>query len=93
MNSLFEGIEDKASVHGSADAPTDNIAGKNVDYESDIDKARPRRNIGEISNPQLVGPIGFEVPIDFIEGTLGRLIANRCFYWLTTDSTFQAHAF
>jgi hypothetical protein len=48
VNGLFQSIEDKAGMGRSADPPADNIAGINVDDESDINHSGPCRDIGEV---------------------------------------------
>lgn len=65
---LFQGIKNEVCTHRSADPPTDDTAGKNVNDKGDIDESLPGRGVGEIRDPQLVWPIRFELPIGPVQG-------------------------
>ena len=52
----------------------------------------PRRDIGEVRDPQRVRPRCLELPIDVIERARRRLAAHRRADRLPTDDALQAHA-
>src|SRR4029079_13795835 len=54
-------------------APPDNAAREDVDDKPDVDEAAPRRHVGEIGEPQLIGPGRGELAVDEI----GRSIRMR----------------
>ncbi|MGF6936755.1 hypothetical protein OKW41_005917 [Paraburkholderia sp. UCT70] len=73
---LFKCIQNEASSHRRTDAPTDNPSGKHVDHERHVEPALPRRDIGEIKNPELVWPVCPDLPVDPIQRARGRRIGN-----------------
>src|SRR4029077_4556896 len=91
MQSLFESIEHKAGVCRSRNPPADNAPGEGIDDKGDIDEAHPGRDIGEVRDPQRVWPRGLELPVDVVERARCRLVADRGFDRLATDSTLQTH--
>jgi hypothetical protein len=44
-----------------------NAAAEHVNDEGDIDPALPGRDVGEVRDPQLIGPISPELPVDAIK--------------------------
>jgi hypothetical protein len=64
-------------LSSSAPTPTHDAAGKYVYDKSDIDKARPRRDVDGVGNPQWIRPEGLELPIDLIDRTPRAVIADR----------------
>lgn len=69
---LLQAIPNEVSTPWMTDAPADDAAGKNVDNESNIDKARPSENIGEVGTPQLIRLFRLEL----VAGPILR--ARRC---------------
>ena len=59
-----EGIDDERGGHGAAGLPSDEAAREHVDDEGDVDDARPRRAVGEVGDPELVGGGGQELSFD-----------------------------
>src|SRR3546814_12562576 len=53
-------------MHGTADTPAHNPAGKYVNDEGHIQPALPGRYIGTIRHPQLIGTVGIELAIDIV---------------------------
>jgi len=56
--------------------PADEEAAEGIHDEGHIDKARPGRHVGEIGDPQLVGPAGREVPLHQVGGSDGGRIGR-----------------
>src|SRR3954471_22411751 len=73
------------------DTPADDTPRKNVDDEGDIDKTGPRRDVGKVGHPQGVRTRRIELPIDAIERTRGRRIADCGSDRLAPHHPLQAH--
>lgn len=56
VHSLLQRVQDEARMRRFRHAPADDAAGEHVDDESDIDEARPCRDIGEIRDPECSAP-------------------------------------
>ena len=67
VQGLFECVEHEVCVHGTALAPTHDAAAEHVNDEGDIDPALPGRDVGEVRDPQLIGAISPELPVDAIK--------------------------
>ena len=65
--------------------------GKGVDDKGDIDEASPRRDAGKVRPPQGVRARCPELPIDAIERTRGRCIADCGPDCLTPHDPLQTH--
>src|ERR1700751_6353627 len=65
--------------------------GKSVDDKGDIDEASPRRDIGKVGYPQSIRARCPELPIDAIERTRGRRIADCGPDRLAPHDALQAH--
>ena len=76
----------------SAGAPPDNTTSIGVYHEGHIDKARPGADIGEVGDPECVGPWRMELPVDVIQWARRGLIGNRRPDCLATYNAVQAHA-
>jgi hypothetical protein len=61
---LLQRIEHELGVHGAADAPADDVAGKHIDDEGDVHEPLPGRDIREVGDPELIRALGHELPID-----------------------------
>jgi hypothetical protein len=72
----FKCVQNEVCSHRRTDAPTDNPPGEHVDHEGHIEPALPRRDIGEIKNPELVWPVCPELPVDPIQRARSRRIGN-----------------
>src|SRR5690606_8425482 len=64
---LLQGIEHEVGLHGTADAPAHDTTGKYVNYEGHIQPALPGRHVREVRHPQLIGPVGLELPIHVVQ--------------------------
>lgn len=71
---LLQRIEHEVGSHGAADPPADNAPGKQVNHEGHVEPTLPGRNVSKVRHPQLVRPIGFELPIHTVKRTGCRLI-------------------
>ena len=71
--------------------PADDAPGEGVDDEGDVDEAGPGRDVGEVRHPQDVRPRRLELPVDPIERTRGRRIADRGPHPLAAHDALQAH--
>ena len=60
---MFERVDDEGRGHGARRLPADEAPGVDVDDESDVDDPRPGRAVGEVRDPQLIGPGGGEVAL------------------------------
>jgi hypothetical protein len=67
MQRLLQRIEHEVGVHGTAHPPTHDASGDDVNDQGDIQPALPGRRIGEIRDPQPIGALGLELPIDPIQ--------------------------
>jgi hypothetical protein len=67
MNGLFQGIQHKAGMCRSADAPAHDVTGIDVDDEGDIDHPCPCRNIGKVRHPQPVGSRCMKLAVNVIK--------------------------
>ena len=87
---LLQRIEHEVRVHGTADAPAHDASGKHVDNEGDVQPALPGRDIGEVRDPQLIGTLSLELPIDPIQRASCFAVADRGAHHLATHDTAQA---
>ena len=51
MESLLQRVEHEACMRCPRGTPADDATDIDVDYEGDVDEARPRRDIGEVGHP------------------------------------------
>ena len=72
---LLQSIQDKAGVSGARHPPAHDAASEGVEDEGHIDEALPRRDIGEIRDPQGIRTRCLELPI-YPVGRLSRLRAG-----------------
>ncbi len=89
---LFKRIEHEIGTHRTDHPPADDPAGKHVDDEGDMDKSLPSGHIREIGHPQLIGPIGLELPIHPILRTRRRRIGEGGAHHLAAPDPLQAQA-
>ena len=86
-----EGVEHEARVRRARYAPADDATGVGVDDERDVDEALPRRDVGEVRDPQHVRPWRPELAINVIERTGRGAIAHRRAYTAAADHSLQSH--
>ena len=56
--------------------PSNNTAAPNIEHDSEVQKAAPGRDVRDVSDPQLVGTVGLELPVDDrMEGTSATVTA------------------
>ena len=60
---LLQRVEHEVGVHRAADPPADDAPGEDVDDEGHVQPALPGRDVGEVRDPQLVRPLGPELPV------------------------------
>ena len=75
---------------GSALAPTHDAAAEHVNDEGHIDPALPGRDVGEVRDPQLIGPISPELAIDPIKRARHLRISHGGALCLASAHTLQA---
>jgi hypothetical protein len=98
-NRSLQGSQHELVTQVRLHGPADNLARPHIEYDRQIQKASPRRNIGDVSNPQLIWAAGLELPIDQIrrEQRIDRAVNPHItlrHHALKPCSTHQAcHAF
>ena len=70
-------VEHQVSPHVRRDLPADDHAGEHVDQEREVHTSLPGAQVGQIANPQPVGPIGGEVPVDEVWALVSLGIGGR----------------
>jgi hypothetical protein len=75
VQGLLQRIEHEVRAHRTAHAPAHDAPGEHVDDEGHVQPALPGRDIGEVRYPQLVRPLGLELPVDPIQRA--RRLAHR----------------
>jgi hypothetical protein len=89
VQGLLQGIAHDVGSGRARNRPADHDAGEDVDDEGDINKALPGANVGDVADPQGMGPSRRDLAIDPIERTGRRLVADRRFDRPTTHHPFQ----
>ena len=89
---LLQRIQNEIGAYRTTDAPADDPAGKDTDDEGDIDKTCPGGNVGEIRDPELIRPVCLELPIDPIQRTRCRGVAEGGSHRLAAPHAPQAKA-
>ena len=87
VDRLLEGVEHKAGMCRPAHPPAHDIAGVDVDHEGHLDKPGPRRDVGEVRNPQHVRRRCMELAVDLVERARRGLVAYRRLDRLAADHT------
>jgi hypothetical protein len=59
-------IEDEFSAQVISHCPADDATAEDVQDDGKIQKSGPRRNVGDVGDPDLIWSIGAEVPLDEI---------------------------
>src|SRR5665213_2000523 len=80
----IERFEDEFGAQVVGHSPTDDATAEHVEYDSQVEKAGPRWDIGDIGNPELIRTVGAEVSIDKIRSRASVAIAHR------RDDTFSS---
>ena len=92
LERLLQGIQNEVGAHRTTDSPADDPAGKDIDDEGDIDEPRPRGNMGEIGDLELIRPIRLELAMDPILRTRRGRIAEGGSHHLAAHRPPQAEA-
>ena len=87
---LLQRVEHEVGVHRTAHPPADDAPGEHVDDEGHVQPALPGRDVGEVRHPELIRPLGLELPIDPVQRARRRWIADRRAHDLAADHTAQA---
>jgi len=74
-----------------ADAPADDLAGKGVEDEGDVDEALPGGDTGEIAYPEHVGCGHPNLPVHLIQGAWRLLVRDRRPVRLAADDALNIH--
>ena len=74
---LLQRIEHELGMHGTADAPSDDVTGEHIDDEGNVHEALPGRDIREVADPELIWVLSHELPIDPVQRARRRRIAAR----------------
>jgi hypothetical protein len=60
----IQGAQDQFGAQVVGHCPSDNASAESIEHDSKVQKAGLRRHVGDVRYPQLIGPLGGEVPID-----------------------------
>ena len=90
MDRLFQGIQNEAGMRCPAYPPAHQIAGVNIDHESDVDEPSTGRHVGEVRDPQHVRHWRVELSVDLVERARRRLVADGCAHRLAADYALEA---
>ena len=82
---LLQRIENEAGMRRPGHTPANDTAGLGIDDECHVDEALPRRDVGEVRDPQHVRTWCSEFPIDVIERTGRGFVAHGCAHTAATD--------
>jgi len=72
-----QGVEDQVCAHVAGELPADDPAAVGVDDKAEEDQALPAAQVGEVRHPQLVGPLGAEVPLDKVGAAVRGRVGER----------------
>ena len=73
---LLQRIEHEVRSHRTAYAPAHNAPGEDVDDEGHVQPALPGRDVGKVRDPQLIGPIRLELPINPVQRARCFVVAD-----------------
>jgi hypothetical protein len=69
IQGLLQRIEHEVGPHRTTHPPAHDTTGEHVDDEGHVQPALPGRDIREVAGPQLVRPLGPELPVDPVQRT------------------------
>ena len=90
VKGLFQGVQHEVGSHRAADPPADDPPSKHVDYEGDVDETLPGRNVGEVTDPQLIWSLGLELSINAVERARRLRIGYCCAHDFASHDATQA---
>jgi len=76
LTCLLQRVEHEVCLHGTALAPTHDATAEHVNDEGHIDPALPGRDVGEVRDPQLIGSLSPELPVDAIKWAWRLRVSN-----------------
>jgi hypothetical protein len=89
---LLQRVEHEVGVHRAADAPAHDGPRVHVDHEGHVDEALPGRHIGEVRDPQLIRPLGQELPVHPVQRARRLLVGNGGSHLLAAPDTLPSVA-
>ena len=93
VQGLLKSIEDEVRRHRTADTPTHDAPGVDVDDEGHVLPALPGRDVREVRDPELVRSLGLELPVDLVQRARRLAIADRRSHDLASHDAAQSEAF
>ena len=75
VDRLLERIEDEVGAHRRGHSPAHNPSGEDIDHERDVDESRPRGDVCEVRDPELIRPGRREIPVDQVCRSWGPVSA------------------
>ena len=90
---LLQGIQNEVRVHGTADPPAHDASGVHVDHKGYVQPALPGRDVREVRDPELVGPLCQEPPVDPVQWAWRLHVADGGAHHLATAYALQAQPF
>jgi hypothetical protein len=72
-----ESGQDELSAQMRLHGPADDAAAPGIEHDGEVQEAGPGRDVGDVRDPQPIGPGGGELPIDEIRCRLRRLVPDR----------------
>jgi hypothetical protein len=67
----LQGVQGQVGVEGGGDLPADDHPGEDVDDEGGVDPAGEGTDVGDVGDPERVGCIRGELPLDQVGGPVG----------------------
>jgi hypothetical protein len=74
VQGLLKRVEHEVRLHDGADPPAQDAPCEHVDDDGHVQPALPRRDVREVPNPQLVGVIRIEYPVDPVQRAWRRAV-------------------
>ena len=73
---LLQCVQNQFRAHRTRHAPADDAPREHIDDQGDVDKTSPRRDVGKVCYPQLIGTTRLELALDQIERSFSALVSN-----------------
>jgi hypothetical protein len=90
VQGLLQRIEHEIGPHRRVCAPAHDATREHIDHERDVHKTTPRRHVGEVCHPQLIGTLGVELPLHQILRVLNRGVGDGRAVSLAAHDTTKA---
>ena len=90
---LLQRIKHELGVHGTADAPADDVTGEHIDDEGNVHEPLPGRDIRKVADPELIWALSHELPNGLLpdmpwrDTTLGVDVGSRFHYRVSSTGT------